>query len=911
MSKVKKLLTVKRDRAFSLTSAPTSELPAIPELSENVISSEIDTQMSLSADPEFIIDSSNPQNVVAVRGGDYMPFYSSFVGTGEGNDILLNRLKNIYLLTSSYLEYFKALLKVEESLQKASSRSKNLPQAQFNLENLFMPLGSKGFQDINNDFSDLISTTLSAIGEKKRAVLSKAIASLSNINSDLSKFSKSYTDKIHPIYTSLMKERKQIDELSKSLVINIQSAEFPKDVKRIQDPFLINFELKKIISQTVQTEKSLHKSVQIQVNNYVSWEPYVLHRIFSVILDYFQSENRSSNQLSQKYNELCESIVVANSKSETQEFINKFGRYFDSPQGCDGLATEKKYFTDSMSNKSLKIIKKGHLVRKSKSLSHFFSANKKFIKTFVILTASGFMHCFDESHDIPTATPDFSFHLASTVVKDGDNYNLPRNAIVLYVTRGWVKGSPITSKTKVSFKAESYEQGIEWSRYISNWSNSTIEDIFSEELGAVPEEPVDHERAFEDRFPSLATDNDNISSVFDNYQSSNLDVPPKSPSLADHLKNKSFFSSHPSEPNSSNDEIKSRPIRPVTIKPQTNKPPKATPQFTSPLAIEAPIVFSSAVPTAGPNGFYYQTPFPVPFNPGNGPNHQGMMSPPYFAPNNIAQNQAEYNQQALPPILQAPLNIPMFLQPQNIPNFGSDPQIGSSSLPQLQHQTEPIVQNISSNQTARENTPTHDNPPTHENNSTHENSSTSENAPTPENGPSSENDPSSQDTLPVFQQSNFSDDIRDEVLKASALDHNTEEPVANSSNDTIKKDSATSTDTISTPESSNISLAKLDLDASHTSELLDAVSSKIESKNINSSPRILTTSPSHSPEALSPITELNETSKSIDADCTSSGNIADLIGDLDKSILPPGMTFGTPINSLPPGAKIFHTESSN
>ncbi|OMJ21430.1 hypothetical protein AYI69_g5813 [Smittium culicis] len=497
MSRIRKILgPSKKNKELRLSTFQKTGLPPAPELSYNLIAKDVESTIQADSPTNPNNDSlpSISRSIVSSRkSDDYSCILHSYIGTGDESDLLVIRLKNILEFLSSYIEYFKAMLKAQNALENINLKARNLPHAQFNTDHIFMPSGSNGIQDLNNDFSAIISKTINDQNTKKKSILIKTIASLTNIISDISSFSNTYKDKIYPIYKTLISERKQIDKLNRSLIVALESAKIPNVSKQPQDPFLINFELKKIISKIIETEKSFYNAVHHEIEKFKNWEPFIIHRIYSAILEYFYSEKISSNELHLKYSELCHNLQTSNSLLETQEFLSKFEKYLVSPQNCERLPLKDKYSSIYQTDKSLKVIKKGYLVRKSKGISNIISLNKKFVRCFVIVSASGFLHCFDDSHTMPTSQPDVTLHLASAVVKDGDNLNLPRNTILIYVTRGSVKGNPISSKTKVCFKAESYSEGIKWSHCIKNWSKSSIEDIFSEELKGFNDADLDNE----------------------------------------------------------------------------------------------------------------------------------------------------------------------------------------------------------------------------------------------------------------------------------------------------------------------------------------------------------------------------------------------------------------------------------
>ncbi|OMJ10101.1 hypothetical protein AYI70_g10533 [Smittium culicis] len=680
MSRIRKILSPsKKNKENRLSTFRKTGLPPAPELSYNLINKDVETtiQVDFPTNPNNDSLPSISQSIISSRkSDDYSSILNSYIGTGDESDLLVIRLNNIHEYLSSYIEYFKAMLKVQKTLENIKINAGNLPHAQFNTDHIFMPSGSNGIQDLNNDFSAIISKTINDQNTKKNAILIKTIASLTNINSDISSFSNTYKDKIYPIYKTLISERKQIDKLNRSLIVALESAKIPNVSKQPQDPFLINFELKKVISKVIETEKSFYNAVHQEIEKFKNWEPFIIHRIYSAILEYFYSEKISSNELHLKYSELCHNLQSSNSLLETQEFLSKFGKYLVSPQNSEKLPLKDKYSSIYQNDKSLRVIKKGYLVRKSKGISNLISLNKKFVRCFVIVSASGFLHCFDDSHTMPTSQPDVSLHLASAVVKDGDNLNLPRNTILIYVTRGSVKGNPISSKTKVCFKAESYSEGIEWSHCIKNWSKSSIEDIFSEELKDVNNADEDNEDDEHESNHLLSSQKYNPFEVdfhqFNSTEANPLKIGPDDDKESNTFDSASAIIPHTSSTQSHNSQKLDR-HKSFQVQSSSGDSSLTNNHMKSHM---------SMVPIQYPNNF--NPLMPVPFNPNN------TYAPILYPPFNF--NVDQTNDQPIPYYqminTNQPISYPNLPQNNNLPN---PPLPGQTSIPTIDSTVNPTL----------------------------------------------------------------------------------------------------------------------------------------------------------------------------------------------------------------------------
>ncbi|PVZ97956.1 hypothetical protein BB558_006067 [Smittium angustum] len=406
---------------------------------------------------------------------------NSFVGTGDQSDIIIRRLTSLSKIIEGYTTYFKGIITAQKDLESINQSSAKELLNPLNEEYLFMPLGSNGIQDATKGICDFLSSSLKTQSRKKLVVLENTYGSLKAINLDISQNMTRYNSRINPLYKNLTNLREQIEKLEKKLKLALEAFKESKDAAKVGDPFLINFELKKLVTKTLQAEDSLYKAVQTELTKFQAWEPAIMHRLFSSMTVYLRSEQISSEEIIKQLKVLETQFLSIEPNSETNLFFKKFDPYFKSPQGTSENPQKDKYDHDELNNPMLKIVKKGHLKRNPNKILNLITRSKNYTKCYSIITASGFMHCFDESNGIPTSQPDITFHLGSAIVKDAENSNIPRTTIILYVHRGTVKGSGITSKTKFSFRASTYEESIEWSKCIRNWTKISAEQLFLNE----------------------------------------------------------------------------------------------------------------------------------------------------------------------------------------------------------------------------------------------------------------------------------------------------------------------------------------------------------------------------------------------------------------------------------------------
>ncbi|KAJ1930153.1 hypothetical protein IWQ60_000558 [Tieghemiomyces parasiticus] len=341
----------------------------------------------------------------------------------DPTDLLVSRLHALKRFVKACMFYFQGMAEAElESAKRFSSLAASLPSP-IKDDNVFMPLGEHGLQDLVRSIKSVTESNSNFFHESNRSTTDQILPELERLYNEIKFRISNSSGQLLESHKRLVDQRGKCQaEFARLAGAMATARATPGDLDT--DPFLVNLDVRRQIHHRANEEHYFYKSAVNEQNSFLTFESQVIQRLKDLLKSQFNFIAKDLSMMRENALSVSRATDMLPNDMEWNNFCHRHEDQFVDPTAGPITAAEIPY--PHRDDPSLSVVKEGYLELQAGS-----GPMKVWKNYYAVLTALGFLHLFPSGDLVHCRTPALSLYLPNCSLGALNLPELPHNAFTI------------------------------------------------------------------------------------------------------------------------------------------------------------------------------------------------------------------------------------------------------------------------------------------------------------------------------------------------------------------------------------------------------------------------------------------------------------------------------------------------